>query len=65
MKTKTLKNNQNHTVGYIDTDEEGNQTLKNAGHHILGFYEATTNLTRNGQHHLIGHGNLLSTMLYH
>lgn len=65
MNTTTLKDNKNHTIGYIESDNAGNQTLKNTSHHTLGFYDAANNITRNAQHHVVGHGNLLSTLLVH
>lgn len=63
MNRRTLTDARNHTIGYIDTATDGKQTARNAQFHTVGFYDPHTNITRDARHHMIGHGNLLASLI--
>lgn len=60
---RTLQDNNHHVIGYIDTEFSGRQTLRDSNNHVLGYYEPKWDVTQNSNHHVIGHGNLLTTLL--
>ncbi len=51
------------TIGYIDTAPNGKQTAHNAQFRTVGHYDPHTNKTVDGQYRLVGHGNLLASLL--
>lgn len=61
--TTTLKDFQGRIIGYIETDEKGNQIIKDFYHRIRGKYDKATNTTRDFYGRIIGRGNILTTLL--
>lgn len=59
----TLKDFQGRIIGYVETDEKGNQTIKDFYHRIQGKYDKATNTTRDFYGRIIGRGNILTTLL--
>ena len=51
---KTLRDRNQHVIGYIDVD---------SNNHVLGYYEPQWDVTQDSNHHVIGHGNILTTLL--
>jgi hypothetical protein len=63
MHRQTLKDARFRTIGYIDTATDGKQTGKDAHFHTVGYYDPGTNSTRDARFHVIGHGNLLASLI--
>jgi hypothetical protein len=63
MNRETLTDARNHIIGYIDTATDGKQTAKDARFHTMGYYDPRTNTTRDAQRHMVGHGNLLASLI--
>lgn len=63
MNRQTLTDARHHIIGYIDTATDGKQTGKDARFHTVGYYDPRTNTTRDAQHHMVGHGNLLASLI--
>ena len=63
MERQILRDFYYKVIGYIDTDENGVQWLRDPQYRVLGKYEPTTNLTRDFYGVVIGHGNILTTLL--
>jgi hypothetical protein len=63
MNRQTLTDARNHIIGYIDTATDGKQTGKDARFHTVGYYDPRTNATRDAHHHMVGHGNLLASLI--
>ena len=59
----TLKDFQGRIIGYIETDEKGNQTIKDFYHRIQGKYDKATNTTRDFYGRLVAKGNQLQMLL--
>ncbi len=63
MPQQTLKDRNNNTIGYIQTDSKGKQTIKDKNLVVKGYYDPETNVTKDRNHRVIGRGNLLATLL--
>ena len=63
MTRQTLRDRNQHVIGYIDVEFSGRQCLRDSNNHILGYYEPGRNETVDSNYHLIGRGNLLTTLL--
>lgn len=63
MSRQTLTDARYHTIGYIDTAADGQQTARDARYHVVGFYDPRSDTTRDARHHLVGHGNLLASLI--
>ena len=63
MKTETLRDVARNVIGYIEIEENGNETLKNAKHEVKGTYEADADHTRDKHFDIIAKGNILRTMI--
>jgi len=60
---QTLTDHRYHIIGYIDTATDGKQTGKDARFHTVGYYDPRSNSTRDARYHLVGHGNLLASLI--
>ena len=60
---QTLRDCNQHVLGYIDVEFSGRQTLRDSNNHVLGYYEPELNQTVDSNYHVIGNGNLLTTLL--
>lgn len=65
MNRRPLTDPRNHIIGYIDTATDGKQTGKDARFHTVGYYDPRTDTTRDAQRHMVGHGNLLASLIIH
>lgn len=63
MHRQRLTDGRYHTIGYIDTGSDGKQTGRDARFHVVGYYDPRTDSTRNARYHLVGHGNLLPSLI--
>ena len=63
MATQTLKDSSYRIIGYIETRSDGVQIIKDANYHIRGYYEPSQNVTKDQNYRIVGHGNLLSSLL--
>ena len=63
MNRQPLKDARYHTIGYIDTANDGRQTGRDARFHIVGYYDPHTNLTKDARFHPVGSGNLLASLI--
>ena len=63
MSRQILKDRNNHTIGYVEVDARGNKRLLSSVFHTLGYYHAQTNVTKDSRHHMVGHGDLLTSLL--
>lgn len=63
MFRKTLRDRNQHVLGYIDTELSGRQCLRDSNNHVLGYYEPSRDQTVDSNNHVIGNGNLLTTLL--
>ena len=60
---QTLRDRNQHVLGYIDEEFSGRQVLRDSNNHVLGYYEPGRNVTVDSNYHVIGNGNLLTTLL--
>jgi len=58
-----LKDRRGLPVGIVSIDKDKNQTLRNRGGRILGYYNSKQNITRDHTKTIIGRGNLLSYLV--
>ena len=63
MSTHTLKDANYRVIGYIETGSDGAQVIKNEAYQVLVYYDSRQNQTKNARYQVIGHGNLLTTLL--
>ena len=63
MPRQTLRDRNQHVIGYIDEESSGRSCLHDSGNHVLGYYEPHRNETVDSCYHVIGRGNLLVTHL--
>ena len=64
MMRQTLRDRNQHVIGYIDVEFSGRQCLRDSNNHVLGYYEPSRNQTVDSNYHVIGNGNLLTTLLW-
>lgn len=58
-----IRDNRCRTVGYIDTDRDGQQRAMNARCETVGYYDPVRKVTKDAKHHIVGYGNVLSALL--
>lgn len=63
MTRQTLKDSRFRIIGYIDTDTSGKQTARDHRFHIVGYYDPRANITKNERFAIVGHGNLLASLI--
>jgi hypothetical protein len=63
MNRLALTDARNHIIGHIDTAADGKQTGRDARFHAVGYYDPRNDSTRDAQRHLVGHGNLLASLI--
>ena len=59
----TLKDDHYRIIGFVDIDSKGKKTLMNANYKILGYYDPVSNTTRALVGGIVGHGDILTTLL--
>lgn len=60
---QTLRDRNQHIIGYIDVESTGRQCLSDSNFHVIGYYEPSRNATVDANYHVIGYGNILTTLL--
>ncbi len=63
MVTVPLKNRVNRIIGFVETAPNGDKILKNANRVILGFYEKAHDVTKDKNRRIVGHGEILTSLL--
>jgi len=63
MAKETLKDPLGQILATIETDRNGNQTIKDYMGKILGVYNKKENKTRNYLGQIVGTGNLLTSLI--
>ncbi|HLA74867.1 MAG TPA: hypothetical protein VJM76_03035 [Gammaproteobacteria bacterium] len=63
MEKQILKDVANNIIGYIETQPDGIQVLKNAHGKIKGYYEPAGDHTRDENYNIVAKGNSLRTMI--
>ena len=63
MNRTALKDSHYRVIGYIDTAPDGKQTARDARYHVVGHYDPARDVTKDAQYRVIGHGNLLATLI--
>lgn len=58
-----IKDFYNRIIGYIDTKSNGDQTGYDFYHRVVGYYEKRSNLTKDFYRRVVGHGNLLVSLI--
>ena len=51
-------------IGYVETDEKGNQCIRKFGGAIVGYYDAQMNVTRKFGGAIVSKGNTAVGLLY-
>ena len=54
MSRQTLRDRNQHVIGYIDVEFSGRQCLRDSNNHVLGYYEPGRNQTLDSNYHVIG-----------
>lgn len=63
MTKQVLKDGKFRTIGYVETRSDGVQVLKDAKFRTCGYYEPKTDVTKDAKFRVIGHGNLLTSLI--
>ena len=63
MNRQTLTDARYYTIGYIDMGADGKQIAREAGYHVVGYYDPRTHTTRDVRRHMVGRGNLLASLI--
>lgn len=63
MKIETLRDAANNVIGFIEMEDNGNETLKDADGKIKGTFEADADHTRDKHYDIIAKGNILRSMI--
>ena len=54
MPRQTLRDRNQHVIGYIDKESSERLCLRDSGNHVLGYYEPHRNETVDSCYHVIG-----------
>lgn len=63
MSKFVIRNRASKELGYIRTDSKGKQTAYNNKDEKIGWFDPTLNYTKNNNGKVIGHGNLLASLI--
>lgn len=63
MNKEPIKNFFGQTIGYVETDNNGNQILRDFYNKILGYYYKDRNVTTDFYKRIIAKGNALTSLL--
>jgi hypothetical protein len=63
MRREALKDARFRVIGYIDAASDGKQSGKDARFRTVGYYDPRTNQTKDDRFHVVGHGNLLASLI--
>ena len=62
-KTQTLKDFSGRIIGFIETDQKGNKTIRDFYRRIKGYYDAEQDVTRDFYKRIIARGDCASMLL--
>ncbi len=65
MSDQRLADKSGNTIGYIKTESDGKLKLTDKAGNTLGHYDPKSDRTTNKVGVVVGHGNLLTTLLPH
>lgn len=63
METITVRDGNSRLIGYIQIDEDGNKTVRDANQRLKGSYNASTNQTRDAGQKLLYQGDMSEALL--
>ncbi|MBQ8228938.1 MAG: hypothetical protein IJZ88_07995 [Clostridia bacterium] len=63
MSKIVIRNKASKEIGYIRTDSKGKQTAYNNRNEKIGCFDPKLNQTKNHSGRVIGHGNLLASLI--
>ncbi|MEI7667697.1 MAG: hypothetical protein WCI62_01725 [Erysipelotrichaceae bacterium] len=63
MVTVPLKNRVNRIIRFVETAPNGDKILKNANRAILGFYEKAHDVAKDKNRRIVGHCDILTSLL--
>lgn len=63
MSKVVIKNKASKELGYIKTNNNGKQTAYSIKNEKLGYFDPVLNHTKNHNGRIIGHGNLLMSLI--
>lgn len=63
MKTEVLRDMNFKAIGYIQTDERGNKTIRDSSFNSKGFYNAQRNVTQDASFNNVGMGDQSRVLL--
>lgn len=58
-----LRDKDYHRIGEVREVCNGTQEIRDASNHRLGYYDPDRDMTFDAAGHVVGHGNLLTTLL--
>ncbi len=61
--TVPLKDRYYHIIGYVEIKDNGDKILKNENYRIIGRYEARCDVTKDENYCIVGHGDILTSLL--
>ena len=59
----TIRNSKLQIIGYIETDEKGNKTVRDFYRRVLGYYDASTDTTRDFYRRVIARGDAAAMLI--
>lgn len=63
MTTETLKDSSGNILGSVETRSDGTQVLRDAAAKVRGYYDPTTDHTRDADQRILAKGNVLRTLI--
>lgn len=63
VQTVTLRDFYNRIIGYVEIKDNGDKTLRDFYRRILGYYDAKQNVTKDFYNHIVGRGDILTSLL--
>ena len=63
MRVDTLKDSADNVIGYMETNADGSQLLRDVGHQIKGYYDADGDHTRDAEQNIVAKGNQLRSLI--
>ena len=63
MERITLKDKNFRIIGYVEIESNGDKKLKDSSFRILGYYQKSTDTTKDSSFKIVGHGDILTTLL--
>jgi hypothetical protein len=63
MSQETLQDQNYRTIGYVETMSDGRKRLMDSNYRTLGYYDPRRNITEDANYRVVGHGDVLTTLL--